>query len=190
MITPRSIGMILVVILALVLPGCSCDPDDSGGSGGSGANVSGVEKEAQDAVLAQINQHWLKVSDGWITARNSGSSFAPIEYLRQVRDISVLGVESLDLSESDKINGFEWAGEVTFKKAPCREVGDQGIVLEGMSNPMVYRQKGQWSQWIDYKPEAVRVQKQKGQWRVDTDTWMLRGQVPTDQDFSNAGVSK
>lgn len=188
MIATRFVGMILAAFLSGALPGCSCDPEEPGGTGAAG--VSGDEKEAQDAVLAAIGDRWLKVDDGWITARDSGSSFAPIPYLRQVRDISVQGVTSFDLSDADKMNGFEWAGEVTFKQTPCREVGEQGVVLEGLANQMIYRQKGQWSQWLDFKPEAVPVAKQNGKWRVDTDTWMLRGTKPADQDFANARVSR
>ena len=93
-----------------------------------------------------------------------------------------------DLSESDRMNGLEWAGEVRFKETPCREAGDQGVVLDGMANISVFRQRGRWSQWIDFQPEALRLQKAKGQWQIPPDTWMLRGNIPGAEDFANAGV--
>jgi len=40
-----------------------------------------------------------------------------------------LNVESHPLDDSDKMNGVEWAGNVSFKKTPCREMGDAGPVM-------------------------------------------------------------
>jgi len=147
-----------------------------------------MEKAAQDAALAEVKKHWTKQSDGWITARNTGSSFAPVRFLRQCRELTVEGVRMDDLTESDRMNGLEWAGEVRFKETPCREAGDQGVVLDGMANISVFRQRGRWSQWIDFQPEALRLQKAKGQWQIPPDTWLLRGNIPGAEDFANAGV--
>jgi hypothetical protein len=181
--------------LALVL--CSCDGEsDSGGAsdgdapGGSTAKLSAEEKQAQDAVLAEIQKRWVRSADGWITALDSGNNYTPIPYLRQAREINVSGVEAWDLSEADKANGFEWTGEVSLKPSVFREVGEIGFVLDGMAQPIVDRHKGQWSQWIDYAPEAVQVQKRAEKWQVDTDTFMMRGTIPTDENFATAGVSR
>ncbi len=139
--------------------------------------------------MAQVQKHWTKSPDGWITARITGSSMAPDHFLRQMREISPTGVTSNELGESDKLNGFEWAGEVNFKSAPCREAGDSGFVLDNMANVTnLNRQRGHWSQWIDFQPDALRVQKVKGQWQCNDDQWLLRGTIPTAQDYSNAGV--
>ena len=120
-------SMLLVVAgLVMVLGTLSCGKSESGGAA---AKASGLEREAQNAALAEVMKHWSKAPDGWITARNTGSSFAAIEFLREVRELTVEGVREYDLSDSDRLNGFEWAGEVSFKQAPCREAGDQGIVL-------------------------------------------------------------
>ncbi len=107
----------------------SCGKSDSGsGTSGGGKQASGMEGAAQDAALAEVKKHWSKGADGWITARNSGTSFAPVRFIREMRDLTVEGVRAADLTEADKMNGLEWAGEVSFKQSPCREAGDQGIV--------------------------------------------------------------
>jgi hypothetical protein len=187
----KSMLLVVAVGLAMALGTLSCgksDSADSGGTRGAAAQVSGIERAAQEAALAEVMKHWSKAPDGWITARNTGSSFAPIEFLRQVRELTVEGVREYDLSDSDRLNGFEWAGEVSFKQTPCREAGDQGIVLDGMAGISIFRQRGRWSQWIEFQPEAVKVQKVKGKWQVHQDTWLLRGTSPTAADFAKAGV--
>lgn len=180
-----------VTIGALLLATAGCTKSSSGDSGSAGSNqASGLDREAQDAAMGEVQKHWAKAPDGWTTARISGSAFAPDRYLRQMRQINVRGVQSSPLSDSDKLNGLEWAGEVTFDPAPCREAGDAGLLLEGMSNAglSVNRQKGQWTQWVDFQPEAIRLQKVKGQWQAQQDTWLLRGAVPQPSDYQNAGV--
>jgi hypothetical protein len=174
--------------MALVSHGCS--KSDSAGSGGPATQMSGMEGEAQEAALAEVMKHWTKGPEGWMTARNTGSSFASIEFLRQLREITVEGVREYDLSESDRLNGFEWAGEVSFKQAACREVGEPGILLDGdPAGRNIFRQRGRWTQWVEFQPESVRVQKVKGRWQVHQDTWLLRGRVPGAQDFAKAGVN-
>ena len=184
----KSMIVVVVVGFALVLGSPGCSKSDSADSNGAAAQVSGTEREAQDVALAEVMKRWSKGPEGWVTARSTGSSFAPIEFLRQVREIAVEGVREYDLSESDRLNGFEWAGEVRFKETPCREAGDQGIVLDGMAGVSIFRQRGRWSQWVEFQPEPVQVQKVKGKWQVHQDTWLLRGRVPGAQDFAKAGV--
>ena len=185
----RFYSAAFLMLLAASAVGLSgCGKSDSGGTSGSAGQASGIEKAAQDAALAEVKKHWIKQSDGWITARNTGSSFAPVRFLRQCRELTVEGVRMDDLTEADRMNGLEWAGEVKFKETPCREAGDQGVVLDGMANISVFRQRGRWSQWIDFQPEALRLQKAKGQWQIPPDTWLLRGNIPGAEDFGNAGV--
>jgi hypothetical protein len=168
----------------LVLAGCG--GSETGSS--AGPQVSGLEKEARDTAMTEIQKRWKKDTDGWTTARVSGTAYAPDRFLRQVREIVVESVQSHDLSESDRLNGFEWAGEVRFTKAPAREAGDPGIAFDGMADITVNRRRGAWTQWVDYQPEAIRVQKVKGQWQTNEDTWLLRGSMPTPADYANAGV--
>jgi hypothetical protein len=147
-----------------------------------------MERAAQEAVLAEVMKHWMKAPEGWITARNTGSSFAPIEFLREFREITPENVRSYGLADSDRLNGIEWAGEVSFKQAPCRETGEPGILLDGLVGVGMMRQRGRWSQWVEFQPEPVRVQKVNGKWQVHQDTWLLRGKLPGPADFAKAGV--
>jgi hypothetical protein len=137
--------------------------------------VSGVEREATDVVLAEIGKHCLKGPDGsWITLMTAGSSWAPEHFYRQFRDITVDAVEATELSDADHMNGFEWAGEITFKPTIAREIGDPG--LSHLSNmQMIERQQGHWTQWIDFQPQGVPVQKFKGQWQVKPSMGMFEG---------------
>jgi len=184
------LGIAVAIAMAIGSPGCGkSDSADSGETGGGAGQISAMERAAQDAARTEVMKHWIKGPDGWITARDTGSSFAPIRFLRQFREITVDSVRSTALSESDRMNGFEWAGEVSFKKAPCREAGEPGIMLDGMlMGVTIFRQRGQWTQWVDFEPEPVQVQKVKGKWQVHQDTWLLRGKTPGAEDFANAGV--
>src|ERR1051326_7918944 len=89
----------------------------------SSAAVSGLQKEAAEAVIVEASKHWVRASDGWISAYNSGNQFAP-NYLRQLREITVAEIQSNELDDSDKLNNVQWSGVVNFKKTPSREVGD------------------------------------------------------------------
>jgi hypothetical protein len=165
------------------------DAAESADAAEAAPEVSGMEREAQQAALAEVIKHWIKANDGWITARTTGSSAAPIHFLRQFRELTVDGVRSYALSDSDRLNGFEWAGEVSFKQAPCREAGEGGLLLDGdPAGRGVYRQRGRWTQWVDFQPEPVHVQKVNGEWQVPQDTWLVRGTPPRPADFANAGV--
>ena len=181
----REISAVAVaVVVAVIGLGCGGSSSDSSGVAGR----SGVEKEAADFAQSEVAKHWAKAPDGWVTARTTGTSFAADHYIREIREITVDEVKPYDLSDGDKLNGFEWAGEVTYKKAPVREAGDPGYLLEGKEGANFTRPKGQWSQWVDHQPEAVQVQKVKGTWQAHEDTWLLRGKMPGPGDWANAGV--
>ena len=184
----------VVVAVVLIPPGCkksSGTSDSANGSAGAAApsgQVSEVEQQARAAAMAEIQKHWAKGPDGWTTAMVSGSPYAPDRYLRQFRELGVGSVETAELGDSDRLNGFEWAGSVAFKPSPCREAGDPGIMLDGLVGAGVNRQRGRWTQWVDFQPEALRVQKVKGKWQVHPDTLLLHGNLPAAQDFASAGV--
>jgi hypothetical protein len=139
--------------------------------------------------MAELQRHWAKGADGWTTAIISGSPYAPDHFLRQCRALAVQEIKPQDLGEADKLNGFEWVGQAVFKPTTCREGGGQpGMVLDGMSNVVVNKQSGRWSQWVDFTPGPLRLEKEKGRWQFHWDATYLRGTLPGPQDFANAGV--
>jgi hypothetical protein len=190
MIRMVLLGWTVAFFTLLGPAGCgkSSSSDSSTSGASTTSNLTGASKDAADAVMAEIKNHWVTGADGWITARTSGSAYAPDHFIRELREITVVDVQPDDVSDADKLNGIDWSGSVTFKQSPCREAGDPGMALEGLSTPTVDRQKGQWCQWVDWQPDPVRIQRTKGQWQIDQDTWLLRGTIPTDQDYANAGV--
>ena len=148
-----------------------------------------ADREAQSAAMAELQRHWLKGADGWTTAIVSGSPYAPDHFLRQCRALTIKEMEPQDLSESDKLNGFEWVGRANFQPTSCREAGGQTtMVLDGMSNVVVSKHSGQWSQWVDFTPGQLRFAREKGRWQFNWDATYLRGSLPGPQDFANAGV--
>jgi hypothetical protein len=192
--TLRRATPFLVFALAVVFGSVGCGSSGSDaveGSGGSG-HVSGADRQAEAAALAELQRHWLKGGDGWTAAEVGGSPYAPDHFLRQYRELIITGVEPQELGESDKLNGFEWAGTVTFKKTVCREAGgQQTYVMEGLGDGQqayVEKQPGRWSQWIDMQPGPLRLQKHKGAWQFQWDGSYLRGTLPGPQDFAMAGV--
>jgi hypothetical protein len=177
------------LVLAVVLGPMGCGGSGSSEMSGSSTSLSSADREAQNAALAELQRHWLKGPDGWTTAITSGSPYSPDHYLRQYRALTAADLQVEDLSESDKLNGFEWVGELKFKPTSCREAGGQGgPVLDGLSNVVVARQQGRWSQWVDFTPGPLHFQKQKGRWQFQWDSSYLRGTLPGPQDFANAGV--
>ena len=179
----------LILVFALLPLGC--DRGKSGGSGDSASSsdstLSAADREAVTAVSAEVGRHWTKSADGFVSAYNSGNAFAP-NYLRQLREIAVAGVEPRELDESDKMNGVQWAGQINFKKVPSREAGDPSPVMADFGNGAM-RAKGRWSQWVDVTPEPVHAQKVKGQWQFRQQTMLLLGTQPTPVDYRSAGVS-
>lgn len=187
-------GLAAVLAIALAAHGCR-KSDSSASSNEQGAGAAAVpgtgsvlDREAKEAAVAEIASHWVKGQDGWTTAVTMGSPYAPDHYLRQFRDLVVHSVEPRELDPSDRLNGVEWAGQVFFEKMPYREAGDPGLIADGLADLRVNRQRGRWTQWIDFQPSALRLQKAKGQWQINRDTFLLRGRIPQAQDLSNAGV--
>lgn len=106
--------------------------------------------------MVEVQKHFVKGPEGWTTAIVSGVSIAPDRYLRQYRELTVENVEAAELGESDKMNGIQWAGQVTFKQAPCREAGDPGLMLDGLVSLSARRERSVWSQWVDFQPAALQ----------------------------------
>jgi len=181
-----SLALALAVLLGPI--GCGHSSSDSSADEGI-PGLTSADREAQSAAMAELQRHWRKGPDGWTTAVISGSPYAPDHFLRQYRALTIKAMVPQDLSESDKLNGFEWVGRAEFEPTSCREGGGQaGMVLDGMSNVVVNKQSGRWSQWVDFTPGPLRFARQKGRWQFEWDATYLRGTLPGPQDFANAGV--
>jgi hypothetical protein len=168
----------------------------SGGRGALAARLSKPEAEAMDLVLAEVASHYVKTSDGWTTAVSETlNAFTPTDhFLRQFREITPDGVDADEVGAADRLNGFEWAGAISFKTTPAREAGDPGLAFIHDLQPLavgvfVYRAKGGgWTRWVDLQPRSMRVVKLNGVWKVPKGSSLLSGQPPTPEDFQRAGV--
>ena len=179
----------VALALTTILGPIGCGHSNPDGAAESTSDLSSADREAQNAALAELHRHWLKGPDGWTTEVVNGSAYAPDRFLRQYRELNVDEVRSQDLTESDKLNGYEWVGRVTFKTTACREAGGQGgMVVDGLSNATAVRRPGQWSQWVAFTPGPLPLQKIKGHWQFQWDATWLRGNLPGPQDFASAHV--
>lgn len=116
----------LALAFAIAFAAIGCGHSTSDASDGAEDNATGLstaDREAQAAVMAELQRHWAKGPDGWTTAIVSGSPYAPDHFLRQCRALVVQELKPQDLSEADKLNGFDWVGRAVFKSTVCREGG-------------------------------------------------------------------
>src|SRR5271156_6828287 len=185
----RRAASLIALALAMLLGPTGCGHASSAGSNEEIPGLTSADRAAQAAAMEELQRHWRKGPDGWTTSIVSGSPYAPDHFLRQCRALAIKEIEPQDLSESDKLNGFEWVGRANLKPTACREGGGQsGMVLDGVSNVVVSKQRGRWSQWVDFTPGPMRFQKQKGAWQFQWDGSYLRGTLPGPPDFASAGV--
>jgi hypothetical protein len=192
-------SLMLAASVAGILAFAGCGKQDAASSTGSGeaargsevpAKISGQAAEARDAVLAEVAKHCRKGPDGWYTVTVGGSQYAPEHFYRHFRELDVERVASANLSEADRLNGFEWSGEVVFKRTVCREMGEPGVsAVLG-----VRRQRDQWTQWVDFQPTPVPVFKVHGKWQIQPKIGLLSGDalltgvLPPPTIFSQAGA--
>jgi len=198
----------VTIVLAMALASIGCDTlsgaaqnssgtGASAGTGTAAAKLSKVEAEARDAALADVAKHFLKGFFFYNTATTEKiSPFGTAErFLRQFRELTVQSVEPETVSAADRLNGFEWVGEVSLRIGPGREAGDPGkalspLMMSGMMGMMgIDRPRGRWTQWVDIPPQSLRVWKLRGLWKVEQQASMLLvGRLPTLEDFQRAGV--
>jgi len=190
----RAASFVALASVIASLTGCGHSGSYSSEASGE-SSVPGntrADREARDAARTELQRHFVTGPDGWTTAVTTGNAYTQDHFLRQYKELVIEAVEPTELSESDHMNGFEWAGEATFKHTVCREAGGQPtFVLDGMANgQQAYAEKapGRWSQWVEYTPGPLRFQKQKGRWTFQWDGSYLRGQLPGVSDFASAGV--
>jgi hypothetical protein len=178
----------LAVMFALMFSACSKSSDTSGSSstGGppsaSAANAAGDgtsaiagqgDADAVKAVSDELANHWLKTGDGWISEFPSqtyiatGKRASAESYYRQIKALKFY-VDPGELSDSDKLNGVQFAGLCQFDHAPVRTFGD----------PNAFGPK-RWSDWHE-SDESIRVQKKNGQWSFAGNLgYILEGAKPS-----------
>lgn len=160
-------SMIAIIGLASLITLTGCSDEDSGSDGSSAASsvVGTGDPDALNAIRAELDKHWLKTSDGWVSQYPARETNA----YRQVKEFK-FEINSGELSDADKLNKFEFAGSC-MPEVTIREYG-------------FYERFGtvantQWSPW---KEEFLRIQvsKNDGQWSVKTgiDDWLLTGTKP------------
>src|ERR1700733_13270594 len=121
------IPVTLALAMATVLGPIGCGHSSSDSSADEGIpGLTSADREAQSAAMAELQRHWRKGSDGWTTAIVSGSPYAPDHFLRQCRALTIKAMVPQDLSESDKLNGFEGAGGNSSPRRVARAAGSRG----------------------------------------------------------------
>src|SRR5580698_7595500 len=76
------IPLTLALAMAMVLGPIGCGHSSSDSAADEGIpGLTGADREAQSAAMAELQRHWRKGSDGWTTAIISGSPYAPDHFL-------------------------------------------------------------------------------------------------------------
>jgi len=143
-----------------------------GGSGGGavGAQLTGLDREAYDFMAAKIDQHWLKTADGWTTQYeklNLAGEVMPGQpdaLYWQLRNIS-FSVHPRTLSETQRLNGSDYRGEVSFASTSTRNFNLKDVGLGPVG----------WAPWEDYVIGTIAIERRNGKWIIsETDlfTWI------------------
>jgi hypothetical protein len=185
--SPLKIAVALALLLTLCLSTACKKNDGSSGSSGGSANAgdsSGISGTGDsDAVAAsrdELAKHWVSTPDGWISEFPSkvflatGKRSGPESYYRQIKELK-FEVESRDLSDSDKLNGAQFRGYCTILSAPMRLYND----------PNSFGGKT-WSPWkqSDVATSAFYIEKVKGQWKFNGDSFAIGGTPPAPATIS------
>jgi hypothetical protein len=179
----QRFGLTCVFLSAGSLSGCDGGAQSGGGAGGGGANVS--ESGAKDSALSandraatefvqrKIDEHWVKVADGWTTQLPKRNVFGetmegvPEILFLQYREMN-FAVRSYPVSEAQKLNGTTYRAEISFRYTPAR----QYRAIENMDGPPG------WSPWHDDTPaSSIAVELRNGNWLI-TDAEMFVGKKP------------
>jgi len=139
------LGTFCVLGTLVIHTGCSKSDSDGGGASIPGAGNS----EVVNLVRAELEKHWLKTSDGWISEFPSSVSSQVI--FRQIKELK-FEVSSDKLSEADKLNGIEFKGACRFQNSVSRSYDSWG--------------PAKWSDWRDDNLDGLPVLKEKGQWQL------------------------
>jgi len=173
-------------LLAALLVVAGCGKSGSGGasaSGGSGAapsengNLYGTgDPDAVNAVYAELTQRWVQTPDGWVSEFPqhvyiaTGQRADAASFYRQIKELK-FDIQQNDLSDADKLNGYEYNGYVQFRGSPIRTYDDP--------NSMVSNQWTSWTQSDEGGAPSFKVYKQNGKWTCDGDCYLIEGTQPS-----------
>ena len=74
----------IALAIIFVASGCGHSSSDASEGPDDATGLSAADREAQRAVMAELQRHWAKGAEGWTTAIVSGSPYAPDHFLRQL----------------------------------------------------------------------------------------------------------
>lgn len=111
---------------------------------GNAAVVSAGDIQAKGKGDAYWASHFSQCGDSFYTVQSEAGS--EVKKLVEVKKV-VRHVAASRLSEADRLNGIEWAGESSFYGAAWRTLQD-----------------GNWGAWYETPPATVEMLKQNGTW--------------------------
>jgi hypothetical protein len=183
----RSIKRIIAMATIATFTACSGESNDQstgasgtggssnqsgtgGGASGAGVQLTGLDREAHDFMAAKIDQHWLKTADGWTTQYeklNLAGEVMPGQpdaLYWQLRNIS-FSVHPRTVSESQRLNGSDYRGEVSFASTSTRNFNLKDVGLGPVG----------WAPWEDYVIGTIAIERRNGKWitsETDLFTWI------------------
>lgn len=127
-----------------------------------------MEDQAQDLAKADFQKYWTHCGDAWFSHHTAPEktfwSTDQFDYVEQ-RGVDIR-VVSNDISEADRMNGFQWSGQVIFSGTVYRL-----HFPPGLSKPLMESAppKPGWSDWINgrWAIPMYSLTKQNGNWKID-----------------------
>jgi len=162
------ISLIAIFCLGSLTAHTGCSKSDSGGSGsanGGGASASSIPGEGPadsvKAVGAELDKHWLKTPDGWISQYHTHDAMdKAIDVFVEMKDLKFEVASKDNRSDGDKQNGIEF-GTIGSLYASQFRVFAPDYTSREPGPP------GKWKDWREPKdPMDFSVFKQNGTWQV------------------------
>jgi hypothetical protein len=176
----KNLSIVTLILASLLCGGCDKHDDSSGGSSGGSASsgpISGTgDAGAVAAVKDEIAKRWLATPDGFVSEYPShvmiatGKRADAESYYRQIKELK-FEIETIEISESDKLNGVQFRGYCHLKSSPMRFYND----------PNSFGGK-KWSEWkgSDEATAIAAIVKKNGKWDFPTDSFLVTGAKPSE----------
>ena len=121
-------------------------------------------------------KRWMATPDGLVSEFPShvflatGKRSDAESYYRQIKELKY-EIETLEISDSDKLNGVQFRGYCHLKSSPMRLYND----------PNSFGGKT-WSQWkqSDEATAIAAIIKKNGKWDFPTDSFLVTGAKPSE----------